>query len=541
MKMKRSYLLLNFTFLLIVTLCLSACGKSDDSPTIEPPKPPKPELTDLEESNTTANLAFDDYNKAFLVSNGALQYYREALNTDTKDYFWCQALDILMVEDTYLRTKKRAHKTLINNLLLTFLEQNKGSGGLYDWNWNEFNDDLLWAGLVFVRGYQLTGNSVYLTQAEYAFNRLYNRGWDNNLGGGIWWAIWTSSNTSAGATHYNDVAKSGLSNNPAITMACYLYECTGKPEYLAKAVAIYTWVRNTLYVESTGGVDENIKPGNVLSKSYNVYNSGAFIEAANYLHRLTGNSSYYDDAKKAVDFVINQRTENGIMTSGQRGGTWQSEFSRGMGDFVRDNNMWATYYEWMKKNANAAWAIRRTDKNIAWNKWTVATPIEDKTAAVECVGAVIQQQVTPLTNPELKSNATYYIRPKINNGSALTIAGSGTSDGTTVEMNVSNNGANQQLKIISAGYGYYKLEPANALGKYLTVSGTNVVIATSNNGNEQLWKLVYDYSGYFKLKPKKSPLLCLIVSGSEPIDGNKCVVSKVTNIDKERWLFEKVQ
>jgi predicted alpha-1,6-mannanase (GH76 family) len=111
-----------------------------------------------------------------------------------------------MVEDVYLRTKSASHKTLITNLLNTFLQQNQGSGGLYDWNWNDYNDDLQWAGIAFARGYQITGNVTFLNQAKYAFNRSYDRGWTTELGGGLWWDV----------SHQD---KSGLSNNPEIYWA----------------------------------------------------------------------------------------------------------------------------------------------------------------------------------------------------------------------------------------------------------------------------------------------------------------------------------
>jgi ABC-type uncharacterized transport system auxiliary subunit len=88
----------------------------------------------LVDVNTNADAAFNSYNTSFLVSSGNTQYYKEALNVATKDYFWRQALDIQMVEDVYLRTKSTAHKTLITNLLNTFLQQNQGTGGLTDWN-----------------------------------------------------------------------------------------------------------------------------------------------------------------------------------------------------------------------------------------------------------------------------------------------------------------------------------------------------------------------------------------------------------------------
>lgn len=44
----------------------------------------------------------------------------------------------------YASTKRPATRELIGRLRDTFLQQNQGSGGPYDWNWNNYNDDLLW-------------------------------------------------------------------------------------------------------------------------------------------------------------------------------------------------------------------------------------------------------------------------------------------------------------------------------------------------------------------------------------------------------------
>lgn len=140
-------------------------------------------------STINVDQAFNAFNNAFLIRNGGASYYRESLNVSGKDYFWRQALDIQAAEDVYLRTGRPEHRALVASLLDTFLQQNQGRGGLYDWDWNEYNDDLLWAGLAFVRGYKITGNVAYLNQAKYAFNRVYDRGWDTALGGGIWWDI----------------------------------------------------------------------------------------------------------------------------------------------------------------------------------------------------------------------------------------------------------------------------------------------------------------------------------------------------------------
>jgi predicted alpha-1,6-mannanase (GH76 family) len=374
-----------FFLLLLAALSTSTSCKKSSGTNNEITKPVVKDP--VVNKDAVADLSISSYNSTFLLSSGTTQYYKTAINNTEKDYFWCQALEIQMMQDVYLRTKTSAHKTLITNLLNTFLEQNKGNASLYDWAWNEFNDDILWAGIAFARGNQITGDTKFLDQAKYAFDRAYDRGWDNELGGGIWWDIRKED-------------KSGLSNNTAVILACYIYEATGDKTYLNKATAIYDWIKLKLYNHETGAVSETIKANGVLATDANVYNVGAFVSAANHLHKITKQISYFNDAKRSVDYVKNNKTVNGIMTHGTRNGTWQSEFSRGLGEFVRDNNLWSTYYPWMKQNAEAAWATRRADLNIGWNQWVTQTP-KDNSFALECVGTVVMQQVTPATQPGL--------------------------------------------------------------------------------------------------------------------------------------------
>lgn len=205
-----------------------------------------------------ANAAFTALNNAFLISNGNQRYYKTSLNNAEKDYFWRQALDIQAVEDVYDSNPTTDTRTLVGGLLDTFLQQNQGGGGLYDWNWNDYNDDMLWAGLAFARGYRVTGNQTYLNQAKYAFDRAYNRGWDSALGGGIWWSVGKNE-------------KSALSNGPAVILGCLIYESNGDSSYLTKARAIYDWTWNTLLDRSTGAVHEKIQANGNLDSGETVY------------------------------------------------------------------------------------------------------------------------------------------------------------------------------------------------------------------------------------------------------------------------------
>jgi predicted alpha-1,6-mannanase (GH76 family) len=481
----------------------------------------------VNEINSQADAAFNGYTGAFLVTSGNTQFFKVKLNDGTKDYFWQQALDIQGVEDTYLRTKSAAHKTLLTNLLNTFLQQNQGSGGLYDWNWNNFNDDILWAGIAFARGYQITQNPVYLTQAKYAFNRAYDRGWDSTLGGGIWWDV----------AHQN---KSGLSNNTAVILGCYIYESTKETAYLTKAQAIYDWIWGHLYNHTTGAVGEDMKPDGTLIQDANVYNVGAFISAANQLHRITGLTSIYDDAKRSVDYVRNNKTTGGILTGNTRNGTWASEFARGLGEFVRDNNLWSTYYTWMKQNADAAWARRRTDYNITWNKWVANSPLDDTTKANECISAVVMQQVTPATQPGLTDNGIYRLTPKIAGGSSLDI----DMTSNLADIWTSGAGNNQKFRLVPLDHGYYRLVPQSATTFSLDVTGgsnannTAIGIYGTNGNSSQYFKVVYDYDGYYKLKPRCAPSSCVNVKGGATANGTKCVLWQESLSDNERWFMQ---
>ena len=379
---------------------------TDTFPTLEPIVDPLPDKAVIQP--TIADSSFTYYNKAFLLkgkdSKDGYNYYRENETSDHWAYFWNQALIILMVEDRYECMGDESVKLLINELLNAFLihEKNTRTNDITDWTWNEFQDDLLWAGLAFIRGYKITGNPRFLAQARWDWEFLYNRGYDNQLGGGLWWDIRKGN-------------KSGLSNNPAVSMACYLYEATKEKIYLQRAKEIYEWIYNTLR-EPDGAIDENISKDGKKTNSYNIYNIGAFIEAANALYRVTKDESYAEDAKTSIQFVMhNKVNEKGIMSKWHRDGTWQSEFARGMGMFVKENNLWnyqadytadrkpITYYEWMRMNALAAWRTHNAN-NLTFNEWGRFTPLSPEPGkvwtALEMLSAVVMTQVTPETTPQ---------------------------------------------------------------------------------------------------------------------------------------------
>lgn len=334
--------------------------------------------------NNIADSAFAAFDASFLRKTNSLIFYRTALNNNEKDYFWQQALDIQTPEDVYFRTNNPAVKTQITGLLNTFSAQNSTN-----WEWNEYNDDIFWAVLAYVRGYECTGNTSFLNQAKYGFALAYSHttnggwGWDTTFGGGIWWSKKKED-------------KNALSNSPGVISACYLYKFTNNESYLNMAKAIYAWERSHLLDVTTGDVWSAILADGTTNKGLAIFNSGAFAGAANFLYQITGDKAYYDDAKFVFNRVIDNRTWSGILAASGRNGTEIAEYIRYLSDFARQNYLWNEYYSFMKRCADAAWSVRRRDLNLTWNDFTRQTPSDSITAVNECNSAVVMQQVTPV-------------------------------------------------------------------------------------------------------------------------------------------------
>jgi hypothetical protein len=365
---------------------------------------------------TTADLAIDAFNQAYLIQTNNLAYYASSLTNRAPDGTWTMCLDIQGEEDAYERTQSPQQKQLVNSLLTTFLIQTPPP-----WSWDGWNDDIGWFSLALIRGYQMTGNSNFLNAAEYGYNYAYGRGWDTNFNnGGIW------EQQPANETSPNGPGKNPLSNDSLAQVASMLYQSTQNPVYLTQAQQIYSWVRTNIFNPNTGQIYGSLSTNGTLDTSANLYNQGTFVDLANLLYGITGEKMYYTDALNAVEFTRNNLTVNGIFSNGATYiNTWAAEFARGIGHFVKDNNLWSTYYPWMLANANAAWVCRRTDLNISWNVWTQPTPTNNMIANW-AVNMVAMMQATPATEPGLV-NCTNQA-----SGTVIGTSGSWSNSGNTI-------------------------------------------------------------------------------------------------------------
>jgi hypothetical protein len=334
---------------------------------------------------TDADTIFNSYNTAFYVTNSGNAYYKTDNGSGTGPGWWTFAEEIEMAEDCYARSGSAGFSNVVSTLCNGFIAENGSS-----WTYDDYNDDITWAVLAFSRGYLATGNATFLNDAKSNFDAMYARAWDTNFtGGGLWWS------TAKGS-------KNACINGPAAVAACYLYGITGDSSYLAKAEACYMWERRVLFNTNTGAIDDNIGTGTSGINTWaSTYNQGTFIGAGDFLYRTTRLPFYYQDAILAAKYTQNSIASAGILPDYGSGDSdldgFNGIFARWAAQFMRDQNLWATYGPWLNTNANAAWLVRNTN-NLSWYDWSGSTPAGTNVlSSWDCSDSVVIMQVG-LTN-----------------------------------------------------------------------------------------------------------------------------------------------
>jgi Glycosyl hydrolase family 76 len=337
----------------------------------------------------TADTILQSFNDAFLMQSNGSGYYRLTTAGGLASFFK-QTEMIEMTEDAYQRSGNPDYKMMIG-VLYSGLIAHHGT----DWLRNPSNDDLMWAVIMCLRAYTITGDKAYLRQAKSTFDRTYARSWSPALGGGLW-------NTT------RRLGKNTCVNAPAVIAACMLYQSLHDTSYLAKAKRLYRWLRTTLYNPATGAVYDHVSPAAgsggtkrvVLDRTAFTYNQGGFIGAADLLHGITSDRRYYTDALKSLRFTRDSLTVGGILKSevAANGSRWVSSggfkgmFVRWASIFIRDNHV-RGYGPWFRQNA-AAVRSRVNAAGLMNEDWSAQTGT-DPLSAFSCSSAVVLLQWYP--------------------------------------------------------------------------------------------------------------------------------------------------
>ena len=153
---------------------------------------------------------------------------------------------------------------------------------------DKYYDDNAWMALTFAEAYALTGQRRYLERAITVMRYVLS-GWDERLGGGIYW-------------RQDKKSKNTCANGPAATAALALaalgLAATGRQDfYVDWARRIVDWTTRTLQAPA-GLFWDSIKLDGSIDKMQWTYNTALMLRANLSLYRFTGDRASLEAAKR---------------------------------------------------------------------------------------------------------------------------------------------------------------------------------------------------------------------------------------------------
>lgn len=156
----------------------------------------------------------------------------------------------------------------------------------------KYYDDNQWLILGFMDAYEVTGDAFFLKWAR-RVNRFSLSGWDEKLGGGIYWKI-------------DHQSKNTCANAPGAASAMRLF-MTGQAEDKAMqdwAMRIRGWVNATLRDPEDHLYWDNIHLTGRVDRTKYTYNTALMIRTDVLLYESTRDAFYLEAAKRAADSAI---------------------------------------------------------------------------------------------------------------------------------------------------------------------------------------------------------------------------------------------
>ncbi len=299
-----------------------------------------------------AKAVYDSFNKKYFKGGWV-----------SGNAYWDKAEMIETYIDVYEATGTKEAKSNMLSYAERFLQAYRK-----DWKSNEFNDDIMWACIAYTRIALLVGNDDYVAIAKDNFDMVWERAYDEVLGGGLYWRI--ENNT-----------KNSCVNCPGAIAACLLAEALGDDSYYDKAKLLMEWEFQYMFEEDTGRVYDAYSVEGNINKWASTYNQGTFIGACTYLHKKTGEEKYLIAAEKAAEYAMTRLVnENGVIDNGEASIS-NRDLPGFKGILVRWLYRYAKYTEnrdilaFLQHNADVAYG-NRNEIGLIWTDWKRKSPTE---------------------------------------------------------------------------------------------------------------------------------------------------------------------
>jgi len=332
-------------------------------------------------SPSAADEIFQAYNKAFWDANSS-QFREHSDGSKIESNFWMAAEEFEMLLDVYERSKNP-------DVLKQCVAYYDGftSPQRYGTDWltlnpaGKYNDDMIWITIATLRMHQFTGETKYKEQAKKTFDGVWQRGWDDKLGGGIHWST-------------DNDGKNSCINFPAGIAAVMLADAIKDETYLNKAKQIYAWSRENLADETKTIVWDHKTINGTIGKVCLTYNQGTYIGLAHLLYKKTNDRSYYNDANGAMTFAKNHFCHPG--TKILAGEDFCKDALGFKGIFIRYASKFAREYklneytDWLRENAKTVYENKRAD-GLTYTNFNFKCPDGSIAAWGATPGVIIMQ------------------------------------------------------------------------------------------------------------------------------------------------------
>jgi len=159
---------------------------------------------------------------------------------------------------------------------------------------DRYYDDNGLVAIDYAEAYLNTKNPVYLERAKSVFKFIVS-GWDNQLGGGVYWL-----------EGHKDM-KPACTNGMAALAALKIYKGTKDRFYLQWGEKFYNWMHDNLR-DSAGVYWNDKKIDGTVNKTTWTYNSGSMLEASLLLYEFTKKPQYLEEAKTIANGAFNHFT-----------------------------------------------------------------------------------------------------------------------------------------------------------------------------------------------------------------------------------------
>ena len=289
----------------------------------------------------------DDFNANTEAATTTLQQWYNSSGRWNSTGWWNAANCVEAIENDILANNDTNYLTTLQNTFTL----NK-SGNFLD---SYYDDDGWWAN-AWIRAYDLSGNTTYLSMAKTIFNTMTNA-WDSHCNGGLWWST---------AKSY----KNAIPNELFLLAAIRLHQRTptdgsGYPGYFYWATNEWGWFQASGMINGQNLVNDGLT-SNCLNNAESTwtYNQGVLIGGLTDLYKTTGSNAYLNQAQAIANAVTTALVDgNGVLEEASPcnptcGGGDVPEF-KGIGArymaYLYDETHNPAYYSLLYKSAHAIW------------------------------------------------------------------------------------------------------------------------------------------------------------------------------------------